>query len=339
MAPSRKLRQGTCVDPRRCRSTAGSDVRRDTGGPVGPQLPGPCDRSRCRPPPLKMGRGRRYRSSRSGTRDSTRPHEREPERAEDGEHPGQHPDRAEPRDALSAGLHSAGWKRLRPEVGGSGPGVGQEWSRGCRGRPSPPRRRITSEQDRDRRADPGELPGAQRLQRAAAPVPGQDHHRRRGRGMGGVHHPVPGGELRDQGHHRGHGRAGGGQGPAGQHRRSGTQLRDQKWWYGYSGGIGSYAVAAIDMALWDIKGKLLGASVLDLLGGAVHEQAAGGRVLPRALRGHRQDGGGGPGVGRARPPRRQGGLRQARQRAPGLSSTIGTSSTCAGCARAWGPTS
>ena len=50
------------------------------------------------------------------------------------------------------------------------------------------------------------------------------------------------------------------------------QLRDKKWWYGYRGGIASYAVAAIDMALWDIKGKILGASVLDLLGGAVHEK-------------------------------------------------------------------
>jgi L-alanine-DL-glutamate epimerase-like enolase superfamily enzyme len=49
-------------------------------------------------------------------------------------------------------------------------------------------------------------------------------------------------------------------------------IRDKKWWYGYRGGIASYAVAAIDMALWDIKGKLLGASVLDLLGGAVHER-------------------------------------------------------------------
>jgi L-alanine-DL-glutamate epimerase-like enolase superfamily enzyme len=49
-------------------------------------------------------------------------------------------------------------------------------------------------------------------------------------------------------------------------------LRDKKWWYGYRGGIASYAIAAIDMALWDIKGKLLGASVLDLLGGAVHER-------------------------------------------------------------------
>ena len=50
------------------------------------------------------------------------------------------------------------------------------------------------------------------------------------------------------------------------------QLRDKKWWYGYRGGIASYAVAAIDMALWDIKGKLLNTSVLNLLGGAVHEK-------------------------------------------------------------------
>jgi L-alanine-DL-glutamate epimerase-like enolase superfamily enzyme len=49
-------------------------------------------------------------------------------------------------------------------------------------------------------------------------------------------------------------------------------IKDKKWWYGYRGGISSYAIAAIDMALWDIKGKILGASVLDLLGGAVHER-------------------------------------------------------------------
>jgi L-alanine-DL-glutamate epimerase-like enolase superfamily enzyme len=49
-------------------------------------------------------------------------------------------------------------------------------------------------------------------------------------------------------------------------------LRDQAWWYGYGGGIASNAVAAIDIALWDLKGKVLGRSVLDLLGGAVHER-------------------------------------------------------------------
>ena len=34
----------------------------------------------------------------------------------------------------------------------------------------------------------------------------------------------------------------------------------------------AYAVSAIDIALWDLKGKALGASVLDLLGGPVHER-------------------------------------------------------------------
>lgn len=41
----------------------------------------------------------------------------------------------------------------------------------------------------------------------------------------------------------------------------------------YRGGpILTSALSGIDMALWDIKGKILGASVLDLLGGAVHER-------------------------------------------------------------------
>ena len=95
-------------------------------------------------------------------------------------------------------------------------------------------------------------------------------------------------------------------------------IKDKKWWYGYRGGIASYAISAIDMALWDIKGKLLGTSVLNLLGGRRPREAAGHRLVPRPLRGHRRDGRGGPGVGRARDARRQGRLRQARQRAPGL---------------------
>ena len=49
-------------------------------------------------------------------------------------------------------------------------------------------------------------------------------------------------------------------------------LKDRAWWYGYNGGLASYAVAAIDIALWDLKGKALGRSVLDLLGGSVHER-------------------------------------------------------------------
>src|SRR5258708_36329582 len=36
--------------------------------------------------------------------------------------------------------------------------------------------------------------------------------------------------------------------------------------------MASYAVAGIDIGLWDIKGKLLGVPVVQLLGGAVHEK-------------------------------------------------------------------
>jgi len=49
-------------------------------------------------------------------------------------------------------------------------------------------------------------------------------------------------------------------------------LKDRAWWYGYAGGIASFAIAAIDIALWDLKGKVLDRSVLELLGGAVHER-------------------------------------------------------------------
>ena len=50
------------------------------------------------------------------------------------------------------------------------------------------------------------------------------------------------------------------------------QNKTQGWWYGYGGGIHSFAVAAIDIALWDLRGKALDTSVLDLLGGAVHDR-------------------------------------------------------------------
>jgi len=49
-------------------------------------------------------------------------------------------------------------------------------------------------------------------------------------------------------------------------------LKARAWWYGYGGGLASYAVAAIDIALWDIRGKALGVSVCELLGGPVHER-------------------------------------------------------------------
>lgn len=47
-------------------------------------------------------------------------------------------------------------------------------------------------------------------------------------------------------------------------------LRTHTWWYG-NGGLASFAIAALDIALWDLAGKAAGVSVLDLLGGPVHD--------------------------------------------------------------------
>lgn len=49
-------------------------------------------------------------------------------------------------------------------------------------------------------------------------------------------------------------------------------LRGQVWWYGDVGGIAAFAVSALDMALWDLKGKLLGVPLYQLLGGKQHEK-------------------------------------------------------------------
>jgi L-alanine-DL-glutamate epimerase-like enolase superfamily enzyme len=48
-------------------------------------------------------------------------------------------------------------------------------------------------------------------------------------------------------------------------------LRSRTAWYG-RGGIASLAISALDMALWDLKGKLAGAPLSELLGGAVLER-------------------------------------------------------------------
>jgi L-alanine-DL-glutamate epimerase-like enolase superfamily enzyme len=56
-------------------------------------------------------------------------------------------------------------------------------------------------------------------------------------------------------------------------------LRKHMWWYG-NGGVASIALAGIDIAMWDLKGKRLDARVLDLLGGPVKEQ------LPAIASGH-----------------------------------------------------
>ena len=62
-----------------------------------------------------------------------------------------------------------------------------------------------------------------------------------------------------------------------------TELKERMWWYGYRGGIASYALSAIDIALWDLRGKILGLSLLEMLGGPVHER------LPAIASGHAHD--------------------------------------------------
>ncbi len=45
------------------------------------------------------------------------------------------------------------------------------------------------------------------------------------------------------------------------------------WWYGPEG-IAAFAVSAVDMALWDLKGKALGLPVCQLLGGKLRDKVA-----------------------------------------------------------------
>ncbi|MBI1282685.1 MAG: hypothetical protein GC179_31460 [Anaerolineaceae bacterium] len=45
-------------------------------------------------------------------------------------------------------------------------------------------------------------------------------------------------------------------------------MREKVWWYGDVGGIAAFAISAIDMALWDLKGKLLKLNLSQMLGGA-----------------------------------------------------------------------
>jgi L-alanine-DL-glutamate epimerase-like enolase superfamily enzyme len=49
-------------------------------------------------------------------------------------------------------------------------------------------------------------------------------------------------------------------------------LRQQVWWYGDVGGIAAFAISAIDMALWDLKGKILNVPLYQLLGGKQQER-------------------------------------------------------------------
>ena len=49
------------------------------------------------------------------------------------------------------------------------------------------------------------------------------------------------------------------------------QMVDRVWWYGPQG-IAAFAVSAVDMALWDLKGKLLGQPVCNLIGGRLRDE-------------------------------------------------------------------
>ncbi|HEX3958994.1 MAG TPA: mandelate racemase/muconate lactonizing enzyme family protein [Trebonia sp.] len=48
-----------------------------------------------------------------------------------------------------------------------------------------------------------------------------------------------------------------------------TALQEHTWWYG-NGGIAAFAIAALDIALWDLAGQEADRNIIDLLGGPVH---------------------------------------------------------------------
>ena len=52
------------------------------------------------------------------------------------------------------------------------------------------------------------------------------------------------------------------------------EMRQRVWWYGDIGGIAGFAISAVDMALWDLKGKIIGVPLYTLLGGKRHERLA-----------------------------------------------------------------
>ena len=49
------------------------------------------------------------------------------------------------------------------------------------------------------------------------------------------------------------------------------QMVDRVWWYGPQG-IAAFAISAVDMALWDLKGKLLSQPVCNLIGGKLTDR-------------------------------------------------------------------
>jgi L-alanine-DL-glutamate epimerase-like enolase superfamily enzyme len=77
-------------------------------------------------------------------------------------------------------------------------------------------------------------------------------------------------------------------------------LRGHVWWYGDVGGIAAFAISALDMALWDLKGKILGVPLVQLLGGkqvdklpvcaSTHPRASEIDAMAQELAGHIQNG-------------------------------------------------
>ena len=49
-------------------------------------------------------------------------------------------------------------------------------------------------------------------------------------------------------------------------------LRNHAWWYGTGAGLASMALSGIDIALWDLKGRISGASLVEMLGGPAHSR-------------------------------------------------------------------
>ena len=79
-----------------------------------------------------------------------------------------------------------------------------------------------------------------------------------------------------------------------------NDLRGEVWWYGDTGGIAAFAVSAIDMALWDLKGKILDQPLYNLLGAkqhtrlpacaSTHPQASEIDAMAAELAGHVENG-------------------------------------------------
>ena len=44
------------------------------------------------------------------------------------------------------------------------------------------------------------------------------------------------------------------------------QLQSKAWWYGYRGGLFNFALSAVDIALWDLRGQVTGQSLSSMIG-------------------------------------------------------------------------